>query len=247
MRKCLFIPAIIFITTQNAYISSQDKNDLANRWQLTDTLIRDNRIDRESALDSLRTYIKIAEEYCKKAGVIFTNRKDWVFPMSGCTKTEYRSGGKDYKDETFDYFQGGEYGGHPAHDIFILDNDSNGIEDVTGKPVEADAMVSGIIFSVYNLWQPDNILRSGNYVKLFDPESKAIFYYSHLDSVTVKIGQIVKAGDKVGIVGRTGRKAFRGKTHLHIAYYRFDNGYPKPVDILNELLEAENRKGGIKK
>jgi murein DD-endopeptidase MepM/ murein hydrolase activator NlpD len=78
-------------------------------------------------------------------------------------------------------------------------------------------------------------------VKLFDPESESIFYYSHLDSVFVHAGQIVNAGEKLAYVGRTGRKAFRGKTHLHIAYYKIEDGYPKPVDIIEDLYSAERR------
>jgi peptidoglycan LD-endopeptidase LytH len=225
----------------NVNSHSQDVSNIINRWQLTDTLIRDNKIDKESAVDSLRKYVPIAINYCHRMNLLFTKKEDWAFPMNGYTQTEYRSGGKDYRDSTFDYFQGAEYKGHPAHDIFIPDNDSNGIEDITGKPVDASAMASGLIISVYSRWKPDDIYRSGNYVKLFDPESKSIFYYSHLDSVLVKSGQIVKAGEKIGTVGRTGRKAFRGKTHLHIAFYKFFDGYPKPMDILSELLDAEKR------
>jgi len=151
----------------------------------------------------------------------------------------YRSDGLDYKDELFDYFQGGEYHGHPAHDLFILDNDSNGVEDSTGRKIEAVSMVNGFIISVFKDWKPGDYLRSGNYVKIFDPKSQAIFYYSHLDSVFVKPGDVVKAGDPVAYIGRTGRKAFHGKTHLHIAYYKIDDGYPEPKDILTELLLAE--------
>jgi hypothetical protein len=162
--------------------------------------------------------------------------------MSGYTSTSYRSDGKDYKDEKFDYFQGGNSHGHPAHDIFILDSDSNIVEDATGKKVDATAMVSGVIINIKNDWVPPDMGRGGNFVKLFDPVSKAIFYYSHLDSVAVTPGQIVRAGEKIGVVGRTGRKAFRGKTHLHIAYYKIVNGHPRPVDILQDLYDSEKRK-----
>lgn len=220
---------------------SQTDSTLFLRWQKTDDMIRDVKIDKDGAIDSIRNYVKLGVEFCKSAGIPFTKREDWIFPESGWTKVEYRTNGKDYKDSAFDYFQGAEFHGHPAHDIFILDNDSNGVEDVTGKLVDAAAMVNGVIISTYSSWQPDNIMRSGNYVKLFDPESKSIFYYSHLDSVFVHTGQVVNAGEKLANVGRTGRKAFRGKTHLHIAYYKIEDGYPKPVDIIEDLYSAEKR------
>jgi hypothetical protein len=224
----------------SAVISQTDNNPIA-RWDKTDKLIWDNKIEIDAAVDSIAIYVPLAVDYCKIIDMPFTKRDEWVFPMAGYTKTSYRSDGKDYKDEKFDYFQGGNSHGHPAHDIFILDSDSNIVEDATGKKVDASAMVSGVIINIKNNWIPSDMGRGGNFVKLFDPVSKAIFYYSHLDSVTVSPGQIVRAGEKIGVVGRTGRKAFRGKTHLHIAYYKIVNGYPKPVDILQNLYNAQKR------
>ncbi len=237
--KKLFGLILIFILSNNLF--SQDLNNPILRWDKIDRLIWINNIEIKAAADSIAVFVPLAVQYCKTVDMPFTERKDWVFPMSGYTKTSYRSDGKDYKDEKFDYFQGGNSHGHPAHDIFILDSDSNIIEDATGNKVDASAMVSGVIINIKNDWIPSDMGRGGNFVKLFDPVSEAIFYYSHLDSVSVSPGQIVRAGEKIGVVGRTGRKAFRGKTHIHIAYYKIVNGYPKPVDILQDLYDAEKR------
>lgn len=234
------LPLLLLLLNISAAISQTDNNPIS-RWDKTDKLIWDNKIDIDAAVDSIAVYVPLAVQYCKTVDMPFTDRIDWVFPMQLYTKTSYRSGGKDYTDENFDYFQGGNSHGHPAHDIFILDSDSNIIEDATGKKVDAVAMVSGVIINIKNDWIPSDMGRGGNFVKLFDPVSEAIFYYSHLDTVTVSPGQIVRAGEKIGVVGRTGRKAFRGKTHIHIAYYKIENGYPKPVDILQDLYNAENR------
>jgi hypothetical protein len=236
--KFLYLLLLINITS----LLSQTDNNPISRWDRTDKLIWDNKIDTDAAVDSIAIFVPLAVQYCKTVDMPFTERKDWVFPMSGYTSTSYRSDGKDYKDEKFDYFQGGNSHGHPAHDIFILDSDSNIVEDATGKKVDATAMVSGVIINIKNDWVPPDMGRGGNFVKLFDPVSKAIFYYSHLDSVAVTPGQIVRAGEKIGVVGRTGRKAFRGKTHLHIAYYKIVNGHPRPVDILQDLYDSEKRK-----
>ena len=237
-KQILIIPLLLFISSG---IFSQVNSNIFQRWAKTDNLIWDRNIDRDDAVDSIAMYVPLAVKFCKESGVKFTKKNEWSFPMNGYTKISYRTGGKDYKDERFDYFQGGESHGHPAHDVFILDADSNVVEDSTGKKVEASAMVSGVIIAVKGDWKPGDFGRGGNYVKLFDPQSEAIFYYSHLDSVSVKVGDIVNAGDKIGYVGRTGRKAVHGKTHIHVAYYKIDEGEPEPVDFIKYLYKAEER------
>ena len=155
------LPILLFFFSYPVY--SQNDSTLFLRWQKTDDMIRDAKIEKDAAIDSIRNYVKLGVEFCRSAGVPFTKRENWIFPEAGWTKVEFRTNGKDYKDSAFDYFQGAEFHGHPAHDIFILDNDSNGIEDITGKPVDAVAMVNGVIISTYTSWRPDNIMRSGNY------------------------------------------------------------------------------------
>jgi len=200
-----------------------------------------NKISKDKAIDSIKFYVSQARQDFNSLNIAMTDRNDWVFPMTGWTKIIYRSGGKDYKDERFDYFQGGESMNHPAHDIFILDNDSDGVEDSTRQKVLAAAMVTGIVFTEYSGFKPGDFIRGGNNVKIFDPKTEAMFYYSHLDSVFVHPGQLVKAGETIGYVGRTGRKAIKGKTHLHIAYYKIFEGYPRPKDILEDLYKAEKK------
>jgi len=229
---------IFFVLISSAFAQELTVFD---RWHKTDQLIRDRKIDPDDARDSIELYVKQGVQNFKMRDIPGTKRSEWVFPMSGYTWTSYRTGGKDYKDDRFDYFQGGEFKGHPAHDIFILDKDSNSVEDSTGLPVYATAMATGIVLSTYGTWFRQDYLRSGNYVKLFDPESKAIFYYSHLDSVTVQVGQLVIAGEPVGTIGRTGRKAIHGKTHIHIAYYKIDEGQPIPEDIIEDLYASQKR------
>jgi len=200
-----------------------------------------NKIDKYAAIDSIRKFVKLSLAEFKNSGMKMTKRKDWVFPMKVWTKLEYRQKGYDYKDDDFDYFQGGESHNHPAHDIFILDKDSDGVEDSTGKKVEAVSMVNGVVFMTIDDWKLGDFGRAGNTIKIFDPDTQAMFYYCHLDSIAVKPGDYVKAGDFIGYVGRTGRKAVTGRTHLHIAYYIIDYGYPKPRDIIKELYKSQKR------
>lgn len=242
MIKIIFTLLLLF--TAETYTQVQTVFDM---WHKTDQLIRDRKIDKDEAIELIKGYVPLAIQEFKTRDIPTTKRADWVFPMSGWTVCSYREKGKDYRDEGFDYFQGGEFKGHPAHDIFILDKDSNGVEDSAGTKIYATAMVTGIVISTYTTWFKGDYLRSGNYVKLFDPESKAIFYYSHLDSVFVNPGQLVTAGEPIAYVGRTGRKAIKGKTHVHIAYYKIEEGEPVPYDIIEDLYAAEKRMAEGKK
>jgi hypothetical protein len=242
MKSIYFL--ILFIMLETAFtLSSYSQTDKSvfQRWAKTDSLIWYNKISRDAAADSIAHYVPLAVKYCRNMGVHFTDRKDWVYPLKGFTKTSYRRNGNDYADKRFDYFQGGESHDHPAHDIFILDNDSNTVEDSTGKKVDAVSMTSGVVFNTISDWKPGDFGRGGNSVKIFDPESEAMFYYSHLDTVIVQVGDIIKAGEKIGVVGRTGRKAIHGKTHLHIAYYPIDGGEPEPENIIDDIYEAEKK------
>lgn len=222
-------------------LSFAQSNDIYKRWDYLDKLIRDRQISKDAAIDSIRKFVMEGTMEFKLSNHTTTAESNWVFPMSGFTQISYRKNGDDYKDCEFDYFQGGEFKGHPAHDIFILDADSNGVEDVTGEKVNAVAVVNGVVISVQPRWKKGDFLRSGNYIKLFDPCTEAIFYYSHLDSILVTVGQFVNAGEPIAYIGRTGRKAIHGRTHLHIAYYKIEDGYPEPVDIIEELRLARKK------
>ena len=48
------------------------------------------------------------------------------------------------------------------------------------------------------------------------------FYYAHMNSVSVRAGQNVKAGDKVGTLGKTG-SAQGTEPHVHFSIYAGDN------------------------
>lgn len=237
MIKSITVLFAVFLFTEAVY--SQLK--ISERWHNTDVMIWDRKIDRDDAVDSIEYYVPLAVKEFKTHGITTTKRNEWAFPMSGWTSVTYRDNGKDYRDEKFDYFQGGESKGHPAHDIFILDKNNDGVEDSLNIKIYATSMVNGLVIGVHSVWKVGDFYRSGNYVKVFDPESEALFYYSHLDSVFVVPGQVVKAGDPVGYIGRTGRKAINGRTHVHIAYYKIDDGEPVPQDIINDLYAAEKR------
>jgi peptidoglycan LD-endopeptidase LytH len=233
----ILIISLNFFQTLNA----QSDSSIIYRWSILDSLIRDRKINKDAAVDSIKKFAPQVILLCKEKNLTFTKPANCVFPMKDFTNVSYRTNGKDYWDDNFDYFQGGEYRGHPAHDIFILDNDSNGIEDMTGNKTKTVSMVSGVVIAIHNNWKYGDFLRSGNYVKIFDPNSEAIFYYSHLDSVFVNVGDFVTAGQEIAYVGRSGRKAIKGRTHLHTAYYKIEDGQPIPIDIIKDLKRAEKK------
>jgi len=161
--------------------------------------------------------------------------------LKNFTSVYYRDKGNDYRKDKYDYFQGSNTKGHPAHDIMILDSNKDLLDDLLLMPVDVVSMSSGVIVATDTIWAPGSQLRGGKYVKVFDVSNDGLFYYSHLSEVNVKPGDVINAGDKIGEVGRTGRKAILsgGKTHVHVAYLRSEDGYPVPEDIIDELRQSE--------
>lgn len=232
----LFIPGIALSQTKN----------ICNKWDELDSLIVNNLIDEDDAAELMSEYNPLVKKYFRQMKGVNVSRSDWVFPLGNFTSFYYRDYGNDYKIAGYDYFQGSNAKGHPAHDLMILDKNKDMLDDSTLMPVDVLSMSSGVVVATDNTWIPGSLLRGGKYVKIFDVTNNGLFYYSHLSIVSVKPGDIVVAGDKIGEVGRTGRKANLkdGKTHLHIAFLKFDeDDYPLPVDIIKDLRRAEKSIG----
>ncbi len=214
---------------------------IAMMWNDVDRKILTSSIDKDEAVELLKEYEEPVKAYFRKMGGTITVRDKWVFPLKNYSSISYRDGGNDFLLGDYDYFQGSNSKGHPAHDIMIADTNKDLNDDVTGKPVDVVSMSSGVVISVDTSWAPGSKLRGGKFVKIFDVTNDGIFYYSHLSVVSVFPGMIVNAGDKIGEVGRTGRKTIlpQGKTHLHIAYLRSEDGYPVPEEFIDDLRRSE--------
>jgi len=208
---------------------------------MLDSLIVNNAIESDEAIEQIKEYESDLDNYFKKNSGKHVPRNNWSFPLKNFTSIYYRDYGNDYKVSGYDYFQGGETKGHPAHDLMILDFNKDMLDDSTKMPVDVVSMSSGVVIATDATWEPGSKLRGGKYVKVYDATNKGIFYYSHLSKVSVKPGDIVNAGTKIGEVGRTGRKANlpAGKTHLHVAFLKVTDGYPLPDDIIKDLRRAE--------
>jgi peptidoglycan LD-endopeptidase LytH len=241
MINSLFI--ILFAPIFSLPDNDPEIKNIGELWNDLDRQIVLRQVNKDSAIAMMREFSIAATEYFRNNSGYEVLRKDWVFPLKNFTQVSHRDDGDDYIDDGYDYFQGSDTKGHPAHDIMILDNNKDLLDDNTGKPVDVVSMSSGVVIATDTTWKEGSYLRGGKYVKIFDVTNKKIFYYSHLNIVTVKPGEIIKAGDKIGEVGRTGRNTIlpEGKTHLHIALLRLDRGYPKPEPIIEDIFRAKGK------
>ncbi len=187
--------------------------------------------------------IQLRDDYSKqrKGG----RDEGFAFPVEGYT---FRSiGGKNgsgYQIQGYDFFDGNDHKGHPGHDIFILDKNQDGIDDKTGKPVNVISVSPGIVVSTNTLWEPSSLIRGGNTIWVFDLATKRYFYYAHLHKIFVTVGQIISKGNLLGTVGRTGLNAYpkRSPTHLHFTVHQSVDGYPKPINSIEELIRSTQSK-----
>jgi hypothetical protein len=95
------------------------------------------------------------------------------------------------------------------------------------------AVNDGIIHDIQTQFRDDGSERSyGNTVWIKHPDG-VITQYSHLHSYTVKVGDSVKGGEQIGIMGDTGTGAKQGQFHLHFGYFPPNANY-------RNYKEAEN-------
>lgn len=219
------------------------QGDPATEWHLLYLKIRDSQILREDALEKLKSLEPLLKDYYIKSW----DRKSedrFSFPLKG-----YGPGaiggrrGSGYQPEGYDFFDGNRHKGHPGHDIFIRDKNQDGIDDVSGKPVEVVSISSGMVVSINLNWDPSSPIRGGKYIWIYEPIKSRYYYYAHLNEIFVSVGQIVSRGDSVGTVGRTGVKAYpkRSPTHLHFQVLQSVDGYPKPINPYLELVKSEGK------
>lgn len=127
-----------------------------------------------------------------------------------------------------------------------------GIDDITVyAPCDGSIMSSTIITDKNNItWQ------WGNYVCIRSDDGKYGIYLCHLASRCVEVGQRVKKGDKVGIMGNTGY-SFGAHTHFEVRLYGTSTkvdpaeyiGIPNKVGVydasLSENLEILQKNGVV--
>ncbi len=166
---------------------------------------------------------------------------DICFPLMGFDFRAVGGYGRGYIPKGYDLFDQTKKGSHPAHDIFMKDKNQDCKDDRTDDYVAVLSVSDGVVIGTENNWQTDSEYRGGNYIWVYDTVTGGLWYYAHQREIYVKTGQIVRAGQKIALVGRTGFNAAkpRSDTHLHLTYLRIDEeGNPFPVNTYGWLKNA---------
>ncbi len=210
---------------------------VCDEWNALDKAIRDNKIGRKEAKQKIIELDKrLMEEYSGKTG-----KSPFTFPVKGYGRgCAGGTKGSDYKPAGYNFYDGNRHGGHPAHDLFIRDKRLTGLDDGTGKPTEIAAFTDGVVVGVNPAWEYPSSIRGGIYIWIFNPENNRFYYYAHLAKILVTPGDVVKAGDTIALLGRTGKNAWprRSPTHLHFMCLSFDGGRMTPHNTGPELPDA---------
>lgn len=217
------------------------QNDQPAKFDTLYKQIRDGLITKEDAVPKIKLLAEELTEYYRSKGLEKISNSEWVFPLRGYGADAIGgTNGSGYIIADYDFFDGNRHGGHPAHDIFIHDRNQDCIDDVTGEPVDVLSMSGGVVVSLDKEWDTGSDLRGGKYVMVYDPFSNALFYYAHNNAVNVNIGDVVRPGDKIAEVGRSGLNAYkkRSPTHLHISFFLINDGDIIPDNIYKDLLNA---------
>lgn len=221
--------------------ASVDNGGPCIQFDELNTLVRDGLIARETARIRIKELLPRLKAYFYAGSGLDAPQDDWVFPVLGYNQRSIGGvGGNGYVPGGYDYFDGNRHGGHPAHDIFIVDKNQDDLDDNTKRTVEVLAMKSGVVVATAKEWSVRSDLRGGKYVYVFEPFSNSLLYYAHNREIFVKPGDVVKAGTVLANVGRSGKNAnpTRSPTHLHVMWLIVDDGYPRPGDLYQALLKA---------
>jgi peptidoglycan LD-endopeptidase LytH len=217
----------------------------AKGWYAIMRQVRDKKLTRKAAVDSMRNFIEDLNLYIFKANPKVYKKSEWVFPVKGYSSSAIGgTNGSGYVVADFDFFDGST-GGHPAHDIFIADKNQDCIDDNTNKPVKILSMSGGIVVETRKNWTTQMMdIKGGNIVYVYDNLTDGLFYYAHMNQVEVNVGDFVQPGTVLGTMGRTGKNAYptRSPTHLHIMYVRNYDGDIKPMNLYDDLLKVKTVK-----
>lgn len=198
-------------------------------------------IDKASATQKIEALLKDTENFYKERTDKLYSFEDWVFPLQGYGPQQV--GGKNgngFKANKSDFLDGVR-SGHPAHDIFIYDKNQDNLDDRTNQPVNVLSLSGGVVISTKEEWVQSEKSKGGKYIWIYDPVTQSVFYYAHNSEIFVDVGDIVKPGDKLATVGRTGDNAFesRSPTHLHLGMFKIVDKLPQPYNYYREMVAAK--------
>ena len=213
------------------------------RYNALNNLIRDGKINKGDARSELKWILAdLRQEYSRVGGKRYP-KEAWIFPLAGYDSHAITGGWrKGYIASGYDFFAGNRHGGHPAFDIFIRDRNQDNRDDRTNSPVAVLSLTGGIVVALEREWEQGSSLRGGKYLWIFDPGNDLLVYYAHNSKILVGLGEIVKPGDLIARVGRSGFNANkrRSPTHLHLSVLRMQHGWPLPLDVYQDLAHAKS-------
>lgn len=216
--------------------------EVCEEWNDLFAQIRDFKISKEAAKAAFAPLHRRLQETYGHQGIGGAER---VYPVVGYN-SRWGEKGAAYKPRGYQFFSGNREGIHPSLDLFVLDRDQDSLDDRSQQPVPIVAYSGGVVVGVNTEWDFPSPQRGGKYVWLFDPSTNRYSYYAHLSQVEVKLGEIVPAGARLGLLGRTGLNAYkkRSPTHLHLTVLTYCQGEMVPFNPWLELssLGLETRR-----
>ncbi len=261
MKSCFFVFIILLMympaTLRAAGISEPDLDELTASTEATvqksancqvclsyndlNNRIRDGKILKTAAQTELiQRLADVRNEFYQRGGKDYSTT-EWVFPLAGYSTQAIDNGhNHGFISGGYDFFSGNRHGGHPAYDIFIRDRNQDSLDDRTGQPVRVLSMTGGIVIAMEREWELTSALRGGKYIWIYDPANELLVYYAHNKELLVRLGAIVKPGDVLATVGRSGLNAAkrRSPTHLHFSVLRLTDGKPLPLNVYSGLQRA---------
>lgn len=233
---------VIFLGVSSCSLDSKGDSSF-NKKRDFKQLLTDIREQTISPQDAEEEFKRIMADLLKKykPKMYDSLAVDLVFPLKGRNYRDVGGKGRGFYGRHFDLFDHSVAKSHPAHDIFIYDLDRDCKDDNTGEYVDVLAVNDGVIIATETEWSETNGYKGGNYVWLYDLTTGGLWYYAHQRKVYVVKDQLVKQGDKLGEVGRSGFNAGKGRsdTHLHLMFLKVNEVTHEPTPV-NHYLWLKN-------
>ncbi len=221
---------------------------LCRDFNMLNSAIRDGAVSRGVAQAGLQRLIAALRAEYYRTGTVDFRKSEWIFPLEGYGARAVGGGRRHgYAARGYDFYSGNRHSGHPSYDIFIRDRNQDGLDDLTGKPVTVLSMTGGVVVALERNWEAGSRLRGGKYLWVYDPATELLVYYAHNSDISVELGQVVRPGEPLATVGRSGWNAAkkRSPTHLHLTVARVSrDGRVVPVKIYGEMVRSARRSAG---
>ena len=230
----------LFLQKDTSSVTHKEYLSVINGYKQLLVDIREYKLSPQQAREKFQEMMFIMKEAYPSARYD-SAQVQLCFPLMGFDFRAVGGNGSGYIPRGYDLFDQAKKGSHPAHDIFMKDKNQDSRDDRTGDYVPVLSTTDGIVIAIENGWQTGSEYRGGNYIWIYDITNGGLWYYAHQREIYVKTGQIVRAGQKIALVGRTGFNAAmpRSDTHLHMTFLRIDDdGNPFPVNTFGWLKQA---------